>query len=257
MKTLKQLSTILIIFQFIFYPIAYAQPGRVSSPEEIFSADDFILKLKKIFRSEKYKGYIFLDKNKNDISLDNLIKSDDSEFYVLPADLQKITFKVKLNELNNNKSFTISLGAYDRNTSQYLDGRNIAIYFNKDSSTNLQSVKEQISRLSDSLNRKINIQKNTSSNATLQTTLKSISIIAFAVAFVLYSVAIWALSRDVVALSHMGGSVYLSSRATIRRKTAIELLKNKRVLVMLIVPLGVSLLSYIGYKYISSSSQRG
>ncbi len=60
MKMLKQLFTVLIIFQFIFQPIAYAQSGRSSSPKEIFSADDLILKLKKIFISDKYNKYLFL-----------------------------------------------------------------------------------------------------------------------------------------------------------------------------------------------------
>ncbi len=117
MKLLNFVITTIICFQFVYQPIAIAQVWY-DEPVQGISIDNTISQLKNILRSKALEGFKFLDENKNEISIDDLVRLKDKTFYLLSPDndprVEQFAVKVKF-DISREDKVSIALNALDKN----------------------------------------------------------------------------------------------------------------------------------------------
>ncbi len=160
MKLLNFVITTIICFQFVYQPIAIAQVWY-DEPVQGISIDNTISQLKNILRSKALEGFKFLDENKNEISIDDLVRLKDKTFYLLSPDndprVEQFAVKVKLTmDIKENSKIKVFLQVLDKSFNKSLaiqsfdidpkDSENLAIKVNRKLKVLADSVKRSISK---------------------------------------------------------------------------------------------------------------
>ncbi len=157
MKLLNLLITIIISFQFIYYPITYAQVD-VGHGENVYSMDDILLKVKQLLRLKKYEGYSFLNKNKQKISLDNLMKLKEEYFFIVSSK-DNLAIQVKPLPINqDSKEIKVALQVFDSTFKNSFSTNIISLDIrkNQDAISQINSINKQISMIVKEVEKQIN-----------------------------------------------------------------------------------------------------
>ncbi len=169
MKVLKLLTTAIIALQFIYQPIVYAQPFDEES-KQLYSVNDVISKLKDLFQSKAFEGYKFLDKDKNEITADQLINLKDNIFYLLSPEnelIEQFAIKVKVVLNTESESVSVALEIFDRDFKKSLGLQSFSIGSKVDVDKNIASIKARLKTLVTSANKAISRNPSSGTSETL------------------------------------------------------------------------------------------
>ncbi len=221
MKMLKLIIIIITSFQFVFYPIAYAQVDVRHGEQAVFSIDDVLIKLKQLLKTKKYEGYFFLNKDRESVSLDDLIRLKDNVFYVHSV-RDKLIVKIKVLPIKESeKTMTIALEVFDNSLQKSLSTNTIYIDIKKgmDTVSQLNSVNKQISMIVKSIERNISINSRNISNHS--DNIKVLILVSLVLG--LFFLLLTFLTVEVVASSVDDGSRWLHK---VFKRTSIVLLST-------------------------------
>ncbi len=155
MKLLKLLTITIVTLQFVYQPIAISQVWY-DEPTKVQLIDDLAVKLKNAFRREVLRDFTFLDKNKNSVSIDELIRLKDKTFYVLSPErkskAEQFAVKIKISTLSKEK-ITIALQAFDKNI-KTIYGTQSFVIDSKNSKNFEKELNKKLKILSNSVERK-------------------------------------------------------------------------------------------------------
>ncbi len=157
---IKILFTSLIIFQFTFYPVIYAQPDIPKQNTAIYTEGDLLVKLKTLFAIKLLQDYTFLNKEKQQIvTLDELLRSKEDSFYMLPTERSKseIAIEVKIKSEFNEKGpkLKIALRALDRSLTKSYGITSLDLDISKDAHKSISLINNTIDKFSTDVSNKI------------------------------------------------------------------------------------------------------
>ncbi len=211
MKLLNLLITIIISFQFIYYPITYAQVD-VGHGENVYSMDDILLKVKQLLRLKKYEGYSFLNKNKQKISLDNLMKLKEEYFFIVSSK-DNLAIQVKPLPINqDSKEIKVALQVFDSTFKNSFSTNIISLDIrkNQDAISQINSINKQISLIEREIDTKLGKNSRRSKISGVNNSfLKSVALFCFAIGIlnsILYFLALHFV--DTKTIHAVGGATW-------------------------------------------------
>ncbi len=143
-KILYKSFIAIVSLQFVLCPIAYS--SNYGQQQEVYSLNEIIVKLKGLFRLKPLDNLGFLSKDKNQISLDELILSKHDSFYILSSsDEDKADYAIKVNAKlgPEGDKLNIAIEILDKNLTDTLAKEYFSINSSKEDNTNLSNIKDK------------------------------------------------------------------------------------------------------------------